>query len=130
MKRASRRLIAYYRVSTQKQGASGLGLEGKAAVAANALANVLERLPALLNERRRPTVPGRIAGPRNRTIVRLGPGQAAAGPERLARSSDTRRPFLRDRRCQVLGSYVAQGVMYRVMSRITVDLRSSPVFIE
>src|SRR3954470_23299810 len=63
MKRASRRLIAYYRVSTQKQGASGLGLEGKAAaVAANALANVLERLPALLNERRRPTVPGRIAG--------------------------------------------------------------------
>ena len=56
MKRASRRLIAYYRVSTQKQGASGLGLEGQAAaVAAYALANVLERLPALLNERRRPT---------------------------------------------------------------------------
>src|SRR4051812_18144377 len=35
--KAGRRLIAYYRVSTQKQGASGLGLEGQeAAVAAYA----------------------------------------------------------------------------------------------
>ena len=130
MKRASRRLIAYYRVSTQKQGASGLGLEGKAAVAAYALANVLERLPALLNERRRPTVPGRIAGRAQSNDRQTRARSGRGGPGRLARSSDTRRPFLRDRRCQVLGSYVAQGVMYRVMSRITVDLRSSPVFIE
>ena len=42
MKRASKRLIAYYRVSTQKQGTSGLGLEGQA-VAVTAYA--LERLP-------------------------------------------------------------------------------------
>ena len=63
MKRASRRLIAYYRVSTQKQGRQRAGPGGAGGgVAANALANVLERLPALLNERRRPTVPGRIAG--------------------------------------------------------------------
>src|SRR5689334_15522551 len=45
--RARRRLIAYYRVSTQKQGASGLGLEGQeAAVAAYAASSGGELLCA------------------------------------------------------------------------------------